>query len=105
MMRALRDAGLDRSTYLWTDDNLSTDFLFEALSSADRDLLCGYANYGRVCCIKGFDSRSFAFNTRASPADFGRQFDILRRVIGLGIDVYGYVTLGQPGGSGSSRYH
>ena len=29
MMRALKDAGLDRSTYLWTDDNLSTPYLFD----------------------------------------------------------------------------
>ena len=93
MMRALRNAGFERSTYLWTDDNLSTTYLFDTLSTADRDLLCTYRNYGRVCCIKGFDSRSFAFNTRAAPADFDRQFDILGRVIGLGIDTYGYVTL------------
>jgi uncharacterized Fe-S cluster-containing radical SAM superfamily protein len=93
MMRALKDAGLDKTTYLWTDDNLSTTYLFDALSPTDLDLLRGYCNYGRVCCIKGFDARSFAFNTRAAPGDYDRQFDILRRVIGLGIDVYGYVTL------------
>ena len=96
MMRALRDVGLDGSTYLWTDDNLSTTYLFDALSTADRDMLCGYPNYGRVCCIKGFDARSFAFNTRAAPEDYDRQFDILGRVLALGIDVYGYVTLTSP---------
>jgi uncharacterized Fe-S cluster-containing radical SAM superfamily protein len=96
MMRALRDAELDQSTYLWTDDNLSTTYLFDALTPADRALLCNYPNYGRVCCVKGFDARSFAFNTRAAPSDYGRQFDILRRVIALGIDVYGYVTLTSP---------
>ena len=93
MMRALKNAGVDETTYLWTDDNLSTTYLFDALSAAELDLLRGYRNYGRVCCIKGFHARSFAFNTRAAPEDYGRQFDILRRVIGLGIDVYGYVTL------------
>lgn len=96
MMRALRDAGLDRSTYLWTDDNLSTTYLFDALTPADLDLLCSYPNYGRVCCIKGFDAQSFAFNTRAALVDYDKQFEILRRVIGLGIDVYGYVTLTSP---------
>ena len=96
IMRALRDAGLDKSTYLWTDDNLSTTYLFDALTSSDLGLLCSYPNYGRVCCIKGFDSRSFAFNTRAAPADYDRQFAILSRVIALGIDVYGYVTLTSP---------
>jgi hypothetical protein len=59
-------------------------------------MLWTYRNYGRVCCIKGFDARSFAFNTRAAPSDYDRQFEILRRVIGLGVDVYGYVTLTSP---------
>jgi uncharacterized Fe-S cluster-containing radical SAM superfamily protein len=96
MMRALMAAGLDTTTYLWTDDNLSTTYLFDSLSTADIDLLLSYQNYGRVCCIKGFDPRSFAFNTRAAPADYHRQFEILRRVVGLGLDVYGYVTLTSP---------
>lgn len=96
MMRALKDAGLDERTYLWTDDNLSTTYLFDKLAESDLEILRNYRNYGRVCCIKGFDHRSFAFNTRANPAGFDRQFEILRRVIGLGIDVYGYVTLTAP---------
>ena len=96
MMRSLAAAGLAETTYLWTDDNLSTTYLFDVLSKADLDLLRSYRNYGRVCCIKGFDSRSFAFNTRAAPPDYERQFTILRRVIGLGIDTYGYVTLTSP---------
>ena len=93
MMRALTDAGLAESTYLWTDDNLSTTYLFDTLSPGDLAILRDYRNYGRVCCIKGFDARSFAFNTRAAPEDYGRQFDVLRRVVAFGIDVYGYVTL------------
>jgi uncharacterized Fe-S cluster-containing radical SAM superfamily protein len=93
MMRALTDAGLAESTYLWTDDNLSTTYLFDTLSLEDLALLRDYRNYGRVCCVKGFDARSFAFNTRAAPRDYNRQFEVLRRVVGLGIDVYGYVTL------------
>lgn len=93
MMRALIDAGLENSTYLWTDDNLSTTYLFDSLSSADLELLQAYRNYGRVCCVKGYDARSFAFNTRAAPEDYARQFEILQRVVALGLDVYGYVTL------------
>lgn len=96
MMRALRAAGLDQDMYLWTDDNLSTTYLFDALSEEDLVLLRTYPNYGRVCCIKGFDARSFAFNTRASPEAYNRQFEILRRVLALGLDVYGYVTLTSP---------
>lgn len=96
MMRALTDAGLAESTFLWTDDNLSTTYLFDELSAADLELVRRYRNYGRVCCVKGFDSRSFAFNTRAAPQDYDRQFEILRRVMDLGLDLYGYVTLTSP---------
>lgn len=93
MMRALTGAGLAETTYLWTDDNLSTTYLFDALPPADFALLRRYRNYGRVCCVKGFDPRSFAFNTRAAPEDYDHQFEVLRRVLELGLDVYGYVTL------------
>jgi hypothetical protein len=96
MMRALTDAGLAETTYLWTDDNLSTTYLFDALPPDDLALLRRYRNYGRVCCIKGFDGRSFAFNTRAAPQDYDHQFEVLQRVLELGLDVYGYVTLTSP---------
>ncbi len=96
MMRALAEAGLAETTYLWTDDNLSTTYLFDTLPPADLVLLRRYRNYGRVCCVKGFDARSFAFNTRAAPQDYDRQFQVLRHVLDLGLDVYGYVTLTSP---------
>lgn len=96
MMTALKEGGLDSSTYLWSDDNLSTTYLFDELSRADLDLMRSYPNYGRVCCFKGFDSRSFAFNTRAAEADFDRQFEIMQRLLATGLDVYGYVTLTAP---------
>lgn len=95
-MEALAAAGLDRSTYLWSDDNLSTTYLFDRLAPAQVELVRSYRNYGRVCCFKGFDARSFAFNTRASEADFDRQFDVMARLLALGVDVYGYVTLTTP---------
>jgi uncharacterized Fe-S cluster-containing radical SAM superfamily protein len=103
MMRALADAGLAETTYLWTDDNLSTTYLFDSLPHADLALLRQYRNYGRVCCIKGFDARSFAFNTRAAPEDYSRQFEVLRRVLDLGLDVYGYVTLTSPHDEGVAQ--
>jgi hypothetical protein len=100
MMRALIAAGLDRSTYLWTDDNLSTSYLFDKLDTLELDTLRTYRNYGRVCCFKGFDPRSFAFNTRAAEGDFAQQFEIMRRLLALGIDLYGYVTLTSPRSAG-----
>lgn len=93
MMRSLRDTGLSGKTYLWSDDNLSTDYVFTVLSEQDRRTLIEYENYGRVCCLKGFDAESFSFNTTAAPDAFERQFDILARYLKLGIDLYGYITL------------
>jgi uncharacterized Fe-S cluster-containing radical SAM superfamily protein len=93
MMRSLRDAGLSEKTYLWSDDNLSTDYVFTVLSENDRRILIEYENYGRVCCLKGFDAESFSFNTTAAPDGFEQQFDVLARYLKLGIDLYGYVTL------------
>ena len=93
MMRSLRDMGLSEKTYLWSDDNLSTDYIFTELSEEDRRTLIEYHNYGRVCCVKGFDAQSFSFNTTAAPEGYEKQFDILSRYLKLGIDLYGYVTL------------
>jgi uncharacterized Fe-S cluster-containing radical SAM superfamily protein len=100
MMRALADAGLDSSTFLWTDDNLSTTYLFDKLDRAELDRVRAYRNYGRVCCFKGYDARSFAFNTRAAEADFEAQFVIIQRLLELGLDIYGYVTFTAPSDDG-----
>jgi uncharacterized Fe-S cluster-containing radical SAM superfamily protein len=96
MMEALEAEGLASKTFLWTDDNLSTEYLFENLSKAQLLRLTTYRNYGRVCCFKGFDDESFAFNTRAASSGFDQQFTIMRRLIDLGLDVYGYITLTGP---------
>ena len=93
MMRALEDAGISEQTYLWSDDNLSTTFLFDKLSPQDLDRLQAYQNYGRVCCFKGFDEASFVFNTQAHPSGFQRQFQIMAQMLTLEIDLYGYITL------------
>jgi uncharacterized Fe-S cluster-containing radical SAM superfamily protein len=100
MMDALHAAGLDTSTFLWTDDNLSTTYLFDEIAQADLDRMGQYRNYGRVCCFKGFDSRSFAFNTRAAEGDFEKQFAVLDRLLAMGLDVYGYITLTAPAEDG-----
>src|SRR5205814_1911128 len=63
MMEALEAAGLASNTFLWTDDNLSTEYLFEKLTKEQITHMQGYRNYGRVCCFKGFDEQSFTFNT------------------------------------------
>ena len=96
MMRALTRKSIEGSTYLWSDDNLSVDFLWQYLDEKDLSLVREYRNYGRVGCFKGFDAKSFSFNTGASPDLFERQFFIMKKLISLGIDMYGYVTLTAP---------
>jgi len=96
MMDALQNAGLADRTFLWSDDNLSTDYLFTKVGSEDRSKLTTYKNYGRVCCVKGFDAASFSFNTTASTSGYDNQFKILRRYLNLGINLYGYVILTGP---------
>ena len=93
MMEALAESGMASETYLWSDDNLSTNYLLEHLTARELDTVRQYPTYGRVGCFKGFDEESFVFNTGAALADFGRQFAVMRTLIDLGIDVYAYVTL------------
>lgn len=92
-MEALTERGLAESTYLWSDDNLSTEYLWEYLTDTQLDVLSSYANYGRAICFKGIDRDSFALNTAAAPEMFDRQFHIARRLIDLGIDTYAYATI------------
>jgi len=96
MMRELIARGLEKKTYLWSDDNLSSNFFWRYLTDEDRDLIASYPNYGRVCCFKGFNAESFSFNTRAEPMLFDQQFELMERLLALGIDLYAYVTLTTP---------
>ena len=87
---------LAESTYLWVDDNLSNDYFWRYLTDADIELVATWPMFGRVGCFKGYDADSFAFNTAAAPELFGRQFELFRRHLELGVDCYGYVTLTGP---------
>ena len=94
-LEALEAHGLADETYLWSDDNLSTDYVFTVLDDAQRRLMAN-AKYGRVCCFKGFDAESFAYNTGAEPAGFDLQFERFARYLELGIDLYAYATFTGP---------
>jgi len=94
-IEALARAGIADTTYLWSDDNLSTDLVFDVLDDAQRSLMAS-ARYGRVCCFKGFDAESFAFNTGAEPASYDRQFERFARYLEIGLDLYAYVTFTGP---------
>jgi uncharacterized Fe-S cluster-containing radical SAM superfamily protein len=96
-LRAVQERGLENDTYVWSDDNLSNDYFFSCLTRQDRQLLDEYRNYGKVCCFKGFDPQSFAFNTAAAPELFDRQFALMRRLVQeTNIDLYAYATFTSP---------
>jgi uncharacterized Fe-S cluster-containing radical SAM superfamily protein len=93
MADAIKARGLDKNIYLWSDDNLSNDYLWKYLSVTEIKRLAKYKNYGRVGCFKGFDEDSFSFNTRANPSLWKNQFKVMKRLVETGLDMYGYVTL------------
>ncbi len=95
-LREIRDRELEDKIFVWSDDNLSTDYFWRYLSDEEIDLVRRSHNYGRVCCFKGFDEQSFAFNTLAEPSHYDRQFELFKRFVDLGVDVYAYVTLTTP---------
>lgn len=90
---AIQRRGLSEHIYIWSDDNLSNDYLWRFLTTAELSRLASHFNYGRVGCFKGYDDYSFSFNTRADPKLFNDQFTLMRRLVDAGFDVYGYVTL------------
>jgi hypothetical protein len=96
MLRALDERGVS-DVYVWSDDNLSTDYFFTCLTDAEQQLVANHPRYGRVACFKGFDAESFAFNTRAAPELFARQFKLFSRLAATGMDLYGYATFTTPG--------
>jgi uncharacterized Fe-S cluster-containing radical SAM superfamily protein len=103
MMGAIRRRGLERSVYLWSDDNLSNDYFHRILSKDHRRTIATYPTYGRVCCFKGYDSESFSFNTQAAPELFSRQFELFDALLTEGLDLYAYVTLTGPQSSTIKR--
>lgn len=85
------------STFVWSDDNLSTDYLWRYLSAEDIEYLGSHRLYGRACCLKGYDDSSFAFTTGAHPTLFDRQFELLTRLQqSTAINYYLYVTFTGP---------
>jgi uncharacterized Fe-S cluster-containing radical SAM superfamily protein len=96
LLKELETRGLANRFYVWSDDNLSTDYFWTVLSPSDQEFVATHPLYGRACCFKGFDEASFAYNTSATQDRFAIQFQLIRRLIQTGMDVYAYVTLTTP---------
>jgi uncharacterized Fe-S cluster-containing radical SAM superfamily protein len=93
MMQEIDRIGLRGKVYLWSDDNLSCDYFWRYLSEEQQEFVATYPFYSRVVCFKGFDEESFQFNTSAEKSWFSRQFELMSRLAGSGMDLYAYVTL------------
>ncbi len=99
-MGEIKKRNLEQEIYLWSDDNLSNDYFWRFLTEKEREVIATYPKYGRVCCFKGFNPESFAFNTLADVSLFGRQFDLMKRLLTTGIDIYAYATFTTPSSIG-----
>lgn len=93
MMQALKEKGLDKKVFLWSDDNLSNDYLWRYLSDEQINLISSYKMYSRVCCFKGIDETSFSLNTKADPKLYLNQFELCKRLLDIDLDLYCYITL------------
>jgi uncharacterized Fe-S cluster-containing radical SAM superfamily protein len=93
VLEELNGRGLGDRTFLWSDDNLSSFAMLERAFRPHLDVLRRSPNYGKVVCLKGFDEASFSFNTQVSADGFERQLAILDGYFGLGLNLYGYITL------------
>ena len=92
-LEARKGLGLEKSHFVWADDNLSTDYTWRYLSEAEIAFMAQAPGFARVGCLKGFDAESFTFNTRADGALFDRQIELLGRFVQAGFDQYGYITI------------
>lgn len=93
MTDEINKRGLDHEIYVWSDDNLSNDYLWRYLTKSELKRLVSRKNYGKVGCFKGYDEGSFSFNTTAEPTLWKEQFNVMKRLIDTGFDTYAYVTL------------
>jgi uncharacterized Fe-S cluster-containing radical SAM superfamily protein len=96
-MDAIEERGVGSNVYLWSDDNLSSDRLLRRENRQILERMIAHGRgYGKVCCLKGFDEASFAFNTGATELGFREQLRILRGYADTDLDLYLYVTLTSP---------
>jgi uncharacterized Fe-S cluster-containing radical SAM superfamily protein len=96
MLEEIEARDLSKEIFVWSDDNLSNDFLWRFLTKANLKTITESHNYARVGCFKGYDPDSFGFNTSAEPSLFFEQFKLMRRLVLAGFDVYGYATFTSP---------
>lgn len=92
-LHARAELGLEKSHFVWADDNLSTDYTWRHLNEGEISFMVNARGFARVGCLKGFDAESFTFNTRADGSLLKQQIELLARFVRAGFDQYGYITI------------
>lgn len=95
-MMEIEKRNFNDEIYLWSDDVLTTDYLFTKLTSYQVDYMANYHKYGKVACFKGIDDASFCFNTSSPFSMLDEQFLHAKRYIDKGFDIYFYIVLTMP---------
>ena len=95
-LQARETLDMEKSHFIWTDDNLSTDLFFKIMKPSQIDYMLKRPGYARVGCLKGFDAASAAYNTRTNLSFFDAQMKRLKRLCDTGFNQYAYVTLTTP---------
>jgi uncharacterized Fe-S cluster-containing radical SAM superfamily protein len=92
MLEEIERSGLRGQIHVWIDDNLANDFFWRFLSEKETAFVCSFPRLSRVGCFKGYSPRSFAFNTGAHADGFTRQFELFKRFLNRGSEMYAYAT-------------
>lgn len=98
-MQTIEKFSLKNKVYIWLDDNLGTDIMWDVLTPKDIEYMAHFPKHSRVCCFKGYDQKSFEFNTGQKKLPFDIQFDIFKKLYDSGFDLYTYVTFTAPKGN------
>lgn len=92
MIETIEKFDLQDYLYLWVDSNLSTaDFYWRYLTDKQREKIRNYKNIGFMGCYKGIDAEMFSEVTGAAPEFFEGQFEMHKKLIDEGLDVYTYL--------------
>ena len=92
MMEGLIKRNVENNFFLWSDDNLTTNYLFKFLSPEEMDLIQHYKNYAKVSCFKGISPPAYKYNSDLPYDAFELSFEIAKDLISLGIEIYFYVV-------------
>ena len=94
VMEELERRSLRGRAFIWMDDNLlTTDNMFEQLSSQEVSYIAHYPLHSRVGCFKGFNEASFRFNTGSEVYTLEDQFKNFEKLYNAGFELYAYITL------------